>query len=112
MPYELFWHGKPSLYYNYLDAYNQKLKEQYEASINQANFVSWLTGFYTCRAIEVHNPYVKKKHEYPSEPIKLSEKQSNEEDSTKQQEQLAIAQFMAFGELAKVFNKNRKENGK
>lgn len=112
MPYELFWHGEPSLYYNYLDAHNQKLKEQYEASINQANFAAWLAGIYTCRAIEVHNPYVKEKREYPSEPIKLSEKESNEEDLAKRQEQAAIAQFMAFGELAKAFNKNRKENGK
>lgn len=112
MPYELFWYGEPSLYYNYLDAHNQKLKEQYEASINQANFAAWLTGLYTCRAIEVNNPYAKEKREYPSEPIKLSEKESNEEDLAKRQEQAAIAQFMAFGQVAELINKKRKENGK
>lgn len=112
MPYELFWHGEPSLYYNYLDAYNQKLKNEYEASINQSNFMAWIMGIYTSRAIEIHNPYIKDKREYPHEPIKLNQKENNKEDSIKKQEQEAIAQFMAFGELAKAFNKNRKENGR
>lgn len=114
MPYELFWHGKPSLYYNYLDAYNKKQKEENEMFINRENFKSWLQGYYVDVALKCNHPLAKKNPEYLKEPVSLDNKEEssvNKEKSQDVEKSKAIAQFMAFGRYAEAFNKNFKENG-
>ena len=116
MPYDLFWYGEPSLYYNYLDAYEQKQDNEDKAFAHRENFKAWLHGFYIDIALSCH-PVFGKPHKYISEPVKLNtekekEEEVTEEELTKKEEAAAVAQFMAFGQFAEAFNKKRKENGK
>lgn len=120
MSYELFWHGEPSLYSIYLDAYNRKQKQDYEEFINRENFKAWLHGRYIDIALACNNPFAKSKKDYISQPIEfklkddptgneITDSDSSKELSKKEEEQ-AIAQFMAFGQVVSAFNKKRKKN--
>lgn len=116
MPYDVFWHGEPSLYSNYLEAYEKKQKDEDKAFAHRENFKAWLNGFYMDIALSCNHPLAKQKKPYIEEPIKIGEEKDevheDTEELTKQEEQAAIAQFMAFGQFAEAFNKKRKENGK
>lgn len=59
MPYELFWHGPISAYWQYRAAYYKHLKE--------TNRVAWLHGAYITRAIAACLP--DSKTPYPESPI-------------------------------------------
>ena len=100
MPYDLFWHGEPSLYYNYLDAYEQKLEDKEKAFVHKENWKAWLQGLYIDHALACNQLFKKQQEE-----IKDSD------ELTKVEEQQAIAQFMAFGQLVGAMNNKRKENG-
>lgn len=116
MPYDVFWHGDPMLYYNYLEAYEQRQKAKNEIFINQENFKAWLQGMYIDYALACNHPLAKQKKPYLDKPIELKkpdiEKEEKEEIKesglTEKQEQAAIAQFMAFGKLADAFNAQNK----
>lgn len=117
MPYDLFWHGEPSLYYNYLDAYEQKLEDKEKAFVHKENWKAWLQGLYIDYALAC-NPPLAKKQPYFKEPLKFDDKEVEEQEEvkdsdemTKAEEQQAIAQFMAFGQLVEAMNNKRKENG-
>ena len=104
-PYE-FWHCDSSLYYNYLDAYEDKQKQE----MNQLDFLAWKQGLYVLRAIAVNNPLVKDSEPYPNEPdfIKENNKKKNtvsEEERLEFEQQIALAQFEQFGRYAELYNK-------
>lgn len=115
MPYDIFWHGDPAFYYNYLDAFEQVKKAEQEAFIDKENFKAWLQGVYIDYALAVNHPLAKQKKPYLEKPLELNKKKEepkkeeiNESGLTDSQEQAAIAQFMAFGKFADAFNAQRK----
>ncbi len=115
MPYELFWHGDPSLYYNYLDAYEQKMEDKDKAFVHKENFKAWLQGLYVDYALSC-NPPLGRKTQYLQKPLEFKDEEETKEANTSEEltsieEQQAIAQFMAFGQLVEVMNNKRKENG-
>lgn len=119
MPYDLFWHGEPSLYFNYLDAYNKQRDDENEAFVHKENFKAWLQGYYVDCALACNHPFAKKKEPYLKEPIPMKDEKKEakkeverESGLTEKEEKEAIAQFMAFGQLVEVMNNKRKENGK
>lgn len=118
MPYNLFWYGEPSLYYNYLDAYEQKLENEEKSFVHKENWKAWLQGLYIDYALAYNLPF-SKKQPYLKEPLKFDDKEDERQEEvkdsdemTKAEEQQAIAQFMAFGQLVEAMNSKRKENGK
>ena len=108
MPYDVFWHGDPMLYYNYLEAYEQRQKAKNEIFINQENFKAWLQGMYIDYALACNHPLAKQKKPYLDKPIELKKPDIKESGLTEKQAQAAIAQFMAFGKLADAFNAQNK----
>ena len=113
MPYDLFWHGKPSLYYNYLEAYEQSKKNEAESFIEKENFKAWLQGFYVDYALACNHPFAKEKGKYLQKPVEITKKEKSKEnisqnELTNEEEQRAIAEFMAFGQLAEAINKKNK----
>lgn len=107
MPYDLFWHGDPSLFFNYLDAYERRIKEEYQ----KIDFTAWLHGFYIDYAFKVNHPFAKKAKKYLDKPIQAENKHSvsyqhlTDEEKEKFEEELAIAQFKQFGKYANMYNK-------
>ena len=63
MPYDLFWHGPISAYFQYRAAHFKQLKEHEE----DVNRVAWRNGAYITRAIAACMP--KSKVSYPEKPI-------------------------------------------
>lgn len=103
------------MYSNYLEAYIQKQENEDKAFVHRENFKAWLQGFYVDIALSCNHPFATRKRPYLKKPIAIDNKKEElHEDTkelTKQEEQIAIAQFMAFGQFAEAFNKKRKENG-
>lgn len=105
-----FWHEKPSLFFNYLDAYTKKQKERYDIDLAKINHQAWLHGWYIDYALKV-NPAFGKSGKYIDKPVEFKQNEENkldnmsEEEREKFQEQMAISQFKQFGKLAKVYNR-------
>lgn len=101
-----FWKDDPHLFFNYLDAYNRKNKDKYEAQLQQMNTYAWLQGIYTCYALRA-NPMMGRGREYPKQPIKLNE--PKQETSSEQEEDMrlktATVQMMEFERYAELYNK-------
>lgn len=111
-----FWHDEPSLFFNYLDAYERKNKEKYEAEINKMNVYAWLQGIYTCAALRA-NPVMGRGKKYPDKPIELNKPQPeslSEEQEMDMRTKTAMVQMMEFEKYAKLYNKVYfgKEEGK
>lgn len=77
MPYDLFWHGPLSAFFQYRAAYIMREKENQE----QQNRLAWLNGVYVTHAVGVALGGGK----YPKEPIK-PQKQLTPEEQIKQEE--------------------------
>ena len=107
MPYDLFWHGDPSIFFNYLDAYERNVKEEYQ----KIDFTAWLHGFYIDYALKINHPFAKKAKKYLEKPIQSDKSTSTlsrnltDEEKEKFEEELAIAQFKQFGKYANMYNK-------
>lgn len=113
-----FWNETPSLFFNYLDAYERKQKETYEAEQQKINLAAWLHGIYVYRALRAA-PVFGKGSKYPEKPIgmKLTENNDSVSDQDKEEEmtlKIATAQMMEFEQYARLYNKAYfdKEEGK
>lgn len=104
---EQFWHDEPSLFFNYLEAYERKNKDRYEAEMQKMNVYAWLQGIYTCAALRA-NPVMGRGKRYPEKPIALKEpeqKSLSEEQKDDVQMKTAMVQMMEFEKYAKLYNK-------
>ena len=112
---EQFWKEDPHLFFNYLEAYSRKKKEEYEVEMNKMNISAWVQGVYMCAALKAH-PMFGKGKPYPEKPIDLNK--SQEESSPEQEEDMrqkqAIVQMMEFEKYARLYNKTyfAQEEGK
>lgn len=113
---EQFWYDDPALFFNYLDAYERKNRQQYESEISKINFSAWLYGLYTCAALRA-NPVMGRGKKYPDKPIELNkpeQKDMSEEQQQDMRQKTAMVQMMEFERYAKLYNKVYfgKEEGK
>lgn len=113
---EQFWYDDPALFFNYLDAYERKNRQQYESEISKINFSAWLYGVYTCMALRA-NPVMGRGKKYPDKPIELNkpeQKDMSEEQQQDMRQKTAMVQMMEFERYAKLYNKVYfgKEEGK
>lgn len=108
-PYE-FWHETPSLFYNYLDAYECKKQWEQESEFNKMNFNAWLNGLYILKA-RIASPPLGKGSAYPDKPIEFNTNEQKKVDNMTEEErrnyeiEIAKAQFEAFGKYANAYNK-------
>ena len=111
---EQFWDEDPSLYFNYIDAYNKIKTNEAEADVEKINFTAWLTGLYVDYALKINHPLANKAGDYLKEPIAMGDKKVEEvkhdnkyteEELEKFEEQKMLRQFEQFGKYATAYNK-------
>lgn len=85
MPYELFWHGPLSAFFQYRAAYLIKEKEKTE----EQNRVAWLNGVYISQAVA---SVLSEKSKYPDEPIKQKRRLTPEEQEKAEKMNAAIVE--------------------
>lgn len=114
---EQFWDESPSLFFNYLHAYERRKKSEYEAEIEKMNLNAWLEGTYMCAALRA-NPVLGKRKEYPKKPIELNKPKpdpeiTSAEKKAEERRKVATAQMIQFEQYAKLYNKTyfNKEEG-
>lgn len=108
---EQFWDDDPSLFFNYLDAFEQKRETEMKIELEKINFTAWLNGVYIDYALAVNNPLAKRKGKYLEKPYNFNNIETEvkteeaEEERKKQEEAIALKQFYQFGRYAKMYNK-------
>lgn len=103
MSYEQFWEDAPSLTAAYRKADDLRRKRMNEEL--------WLSGVYACEALiaTVGNMFSKgKKHEYPSEPLPITEIEMKER---KEREQKAKMERIKAAFTARALSMNAKMGG-
>lgn len=114
---EQFWDESPSLFFNYLHAYERRKKNEYEAEIEKMNLNAWLEGMYMCSALRA-NPVMGKGKPYPEKPIELKKSDTHPETESaekkaEERKKVAMAQMIQFEQYAKLYNQTyfNKEEG-
>lgn len=107
MPSEEFWHGKPSRFHSYVEAYRLRLEREEKIQSSLIDYQSWLTGLYVHNALGVvlGNAFSKgKKSKYVAEPISFTQRKQNTRKAQEEQEKELERQFLAFKQLTDAMN--------
>ena len=112
MSYDLFWNGEPRLFYDYLEVYEEDLKQKFEIEKEKDNYNAWLLGCYIYHAL-IRVPSMGKPKDYLKKPFEFKEKEDSPKTKEKEISELELFD-MRFGGFVEMFNKNNfnKENDK
>lgn len=107
MPPDEFWHGKPSRFLSYVEAYRLRLEREEKMKAGTSDYQAWLIGAYVHTAVGVilSNSFGKgKKQKYLAEPISYTQRKNKTKKAKEDEERQLKEQFLAFKHLTDVMN--------
>jgi hypothetical protein len=110
MPYDVFWYGKPDLFFSYIEAAFRKVQREEKTKAYAVDYQAWLNGLYCYEGFSVvlANAFKKgARAKYSKEPMSITNYKKEKASATAERDKRLRAQYLGFKTYAEAMNRRR-----